>query len=326
MTKEEFLAILDKNLNGTATDAERRLLDEFYRHQLTQSEREWAFSDSERIRMEIFEALNQAIDAEELPKKSIQSRRWLRVAASVTILLAAALTLYLTRSTPTQINYITTSTQRGEQRTETLPDGSIVHLNAESSIIFPETFTSTNDRNIQLTGEAFFEVAKDETKPFVIHSANLITTVLGTSFNVRAYPEESTVAVTVATGRVSIRAGGDDNIKHVEELLAPGEQGVFDKLSTRIEKSSVNAEKYLAWKDGTILMENTSLEEAAEILGRWYNAEFVFRNPELKKCTIDGKFRNDQLENILENLRFLVGLEYRIEPGNRIVIDGKSCH
>ena len=106
----------------------------------------------------------------------------------------------------------------------------------------------------------------------------------------------------------------------------PGEQGLYDKVSAQIAKSNVKLEKYLAWKDGTILLEGASLEEATDILGRWYDAEFVFKNPELMTCTIDGKFRNDQLENILENLRFLLGIEYRIEAGNRIIIDGKSCH
>lgn len=326
MTKAEFLAILDKHLDGTATDRERRLLDDFYRHQLAQSEKAWTFTEKERIRLEIFESLNRAIDEDMRQHHHPRSGRMWWVAASVAILFVAGLGLYLTRVAPAEIQYLTTTTPRGEQTTVTLPDGSVVRLNAESTITFPEQFVDLESRNIQLTGEAFFDVARDESKPFNIRSGDLVTTVLGTSFNVRAYPEDDMIAVTVATGKVEIKATSDQHQEADSQVLIPGEQGLYDRFSSKIAKSSVKLEKYLAWKDGTILLEGTSLKEATDILGRWYNVEFIFNNPDLKTCTIDGKFRNDKLENILENLRFLLGIEYRMEAGNKIVIDGKSCH
>lgn len=326
MTKAEFLAILDKHLDGTATDRERRLLDDFYRHHLAQPTKEWTFTERERIRLEVFESLNRAIDEDMRQHHRARFGRMWWIAASVVILFAASLGLYLTQTAPAEIQYLTTTTPRGAQTTVTLPDGSVVRLNAESSITFPEQFIDLESRNIQLSGEAFFEVARDEAKPFVIRSGDLITTVLGTSFNVRAYPEDEMIAVTVATGKVRIERESDQHQEGDNQLLIPGEQGLYDRLSSKIAKSDVNLEKYLAWKDGTILLEGTSLKEATDILGRWYDVEFVFKNPDLKTCTIDGKFRNDKLGNILENLRFLLGIEYRMEAGNKIVIDGKSCH
>lgn len=326
MTKAEFLAILEKHIDGTASATERRLLDDFYHHHVTQSQKDWTFTDQERIRVEIFASLSQAIDEEVRQYRRARLGKILRLAASFSILVAAGLGLYLSRFSPVEIKYTTTTTARGEQKTVSLPDGSVVRLNAESSITFPEQFTSSDARNIQLNGEAFFEVAREEEKPFVIRSGDLVTTVLGTSFNIRAYPGDEMIAVTVATGKVRIEAADDERQEKRSQLLVPGEQGLYDKLSANLGKSHVKLEKYLAWKDGTILLEGASLEEATDILGRWYDAEFVFKNPGLKTCTIDGKFRNDQLENILENLRFLLGIEYRIEPGNKIIIDGKSCH
>lgn len=325
MTKAEFLAILDKHLNGTATDRERRLIDNFYRDHLAQSEKEWTFTDSERIRIEILQSLNHAIDEDVRQHRRAPARTWW-VAASVAILMAVGFGLYLTRIASQEIQYVTAETQRGEQTTVTLPDGSVVRLNAESSITYPQQFTSLETRDIQLSGEAFFDVAHDEEKPFIIRSGDLVTTVLGTSFNIRAYPEDKNIAVTVATGKVSIAVARHQDQRTVGELLVPGEQGLYDKVSAQIAKTNVKLERYLAWKDGTILLEGASLKEATDILGRWYDAEFVFKNPELMTCTIDGKFRNDQLENILENLRFLLGIDYRIEAGNKIIIDGKSCH
>lgn len=325
MTKGEFLAILEKHLDGTATEAERGLLDDFYRHHLAQSEKEWTFTEKERIRVEVFESLNRAIDEDLLQHRRARPGRIGWVAATIAILLAAAIGLYLMRHTSAEIQYLTITTQRGEQRTVTLPDGSQVRLNAESSITFPEQFTALETRNVELAGEAFFDVVRDEAKPFIIRSGDLVTTVLGTSFNIRSYPEDETIAVTVASGKVSIEAAAGQH-QTGSQLLVPGEQGLYNKASANINKSHVTLERFLAWKDGTILLEGASLKEATDILGRWYNAEFVFKNPDLKKCTIDGKFRNDQLANILENLRFLMGFEYRIEEGNKIIIDGESCH
>lgn len=322
MTKAEFLAILDKVLNGTATEAERTLVDDFYRHHLAQSDEEWAFTDKERIRIEILESLNRAIDESESQRDARPPRIWW-VAASVALLIAAAVGLYLTRIAPSEIRYVTTTAQRGEQITVSLPDSSVVRLNAESSITYPENFENSETRKVELVGEAFFEVKRDEAKPFIIRSDDLVTTVLGTSFNIHAYPEDQAITVTVATGKVSIEVAGDQQADR--QLLITGEQGHYSKGAGNITKTNVNLEKYLAWKDGTILLESATLKEATDILGRWYNTEFVFKNPELKTCTIDGKFRNDQLPNILENLRFLLGIEYQIEAGNRIIIDGKSC-
>lgn len=324
MTKAEFLAILDKHLDGTVSETERSVLDDFYRHHLAQSQKEWELTEKERIRIEIFESLNRAIDEDVRQHHHVRSGRMWWVAASVAVLVAAAVGLYLTRIVGAEIQYVTTTTQRGEQTTVTLSDGSVVRLNAESSITFPEQFAASDPRTIKLRGEAFFDVARDEKKPFVIQSGDLITTVLGTSFNIRAYPEDETIAVTVATGKVKIEFADRQHQNGGAAFLASGEQGLYDQ--SKITKTSVTLEKYLAWKDGTILLEGTSLQEATDILGRWYDVDFVFENPDMKTCTIDGKFRNDELKNILENLRFLLGIEYRMEAGDRIIIDGESCH
>jgi len=326
MTKAEFLAILEKHLDGTATAAERRVLDNFYQHHLARSKKEWMFTESERIRLEIFESLNRAIDADVRQQRRPVFNKTLRIAATVIIILTAGIGLYLTRFAAPEIQYTTITTPRGQQKTITLSDGSVVHLNAESSITFPEQFAALDSRNIQFSGEAFFEVTPDKTKPFIIHSEGLITTVVGTSFNVQAYPEDETIAVTVATGKVRIEVVDDQQRETASELLNPGQQGLYDKRSARIARTQVQMEKYFAWKDGTILLQGATLKEATDILGRWYDAEFIFENPDLKTCTIDGKFRNDQLPNILENLRFLMGIEYRIEEGNKVIINGKSCH
>ena len=88
----------------------------------------------------------------------------------------------------------------------------------------------------------------------------------------------------------------------------------------------MSLDKHLAWKDGTILFERATMAEATDVLGRWFNASFVFENEAIKNCIINGEFKNDQLSNILENLRFLTNLEYVVKPGNQIIVSGNSCN
>lgn len=325
MTKKEFLNILEKYLEGIATKTEKKLLDDFYHHYLKNSEEyweEWKMSDRERVRVQLYQRLNQKIDEEVAKQKSNRLIIW-RVAASVIFLLSVSAWVYWMQTDVPEVQYITKTTQKGQRATVKLSDGSTVQLNAESSITFPEKFTTLETRDIQLAGEAFFDVARDETKPFRVMSDDLVTTVLGTTFNIEAYPENGSILVTVATGKVKIEHS--NSVRSKSQLLTPGQQGLFDKQSAQITKSEVDMDKYLAWRTGNILMENVTLEEAAEILSRWYDVTFVFRNPAMKNCMIDGKFRSDKLENILDNLKVLIDIEYQIEAGNEIILIGKSC-
>ncbi|MEO1254993.1 MAG: FecR domain-containing protein, partial [Bacteroidota bacterium] len=255
------------------------------------------------------------------------------------LLIGIGFWIYFTQAIAPEINYITKTTQRGQRATITLSDGSIVRLNAESSITFPESFAQLETRDIQLIGEAFFDVARNESKPFKIKSGELLTTVLGTSFNINAYPEKESIAVTVATGKVRVEASDQQSINEgysepalstdrlvEEEVLIPGQQAVFDKQTLNITKSEINLDKYLAWEKGIILMDNVTLEKATEILSRWYGATFSFENEAIKGCSIDGEFKNDRLTNILDNIKVLMDIDYQIKPDNKIIITGNSCN
>ena len=338
MTKEEFLAILDKYLEGKASSAEKKLLDEFYDHQLKKSEdywHTWALTDKERIRIELYTSLERAVDQDLQSAGSLKApwfSPWkspLKVAASMALLVGVGLWFFMLMTADPEIRYITKTTQRGQRATITLGDGSTVQLNAESAITFPEQFPSSGERSIQLQGEAFFEVSHNPEKPFIVDAGDLKTTVLGTSFNVRAYPENPSVSVTVASGKVQVQplTPPDAGVPETAQVyLTAGQQARYHSEAAGISKTTVSLDEHLAWKDGTILLNQVTIEEAAGILGRWYDVEFVFNNEAIKHCIINGKFKSDKLVNILDNLHFLVGLEYSIGLGKKITISGASCN
>lgn len=329
MTKREFLSLTDKYNQGICSPEEKEVIERFCEKvQLQEISARWDLSEEEAIRIRLLTRILKSVDQTEADPRQAQGKdRSLRVVwrvAAAVAFMAVLSGLYLAYQAQHAVRYVTKAAARGERTTVTLSDGSVVRLNAESTITFPEHFRATT-REIALQGEAFFEVAKDPEKPFVITTGNLTTTVLGTSFNVQAYPESTTITVTVATGKVRVEGRNRKALIAQAELL-PGQQAVYDTKTSAIAKAQVALDKYLAWKDDIILLDRVTMGEAAALLSRWYNAEIIFENDAIRNCVINGEFRNDALANVMENLQFLTGMEYKILPGNRVVISGKSCH
>ncbi|MCR9011403.1 FecR family protein [Gabonibacter chumensis] len=148
-----------------------------------------------------------------------------------------------------------------------LADGTKVWLNAESELSYPVSFNAV-ERDVELRGEAYFEVTKSEV-PFVVKTGNMDVRVLGTAFNVMAYADESNVEVTLEEGSVRIHA--DDK----ETLLSPGQQAVFEKTDSILRIKEVNTKIYTGWRSGEFLFEGESLERVGRKLARWYDMEIV---------------------------------------------------
>lgn len=320
MTKSKFQELLDRYFNGIVSDSERELIDQFY-SKSQEIEGGWeSFTEDRKkqLRTEIYEAIQKEKNVKEIKNNPFRSWVW-KVAASIVLALGTGIAVYLTQLQEPEINYITKSTKRGQKATVTLSDGSIVRLNSESSITYPEIFASLDTRAIKLTGEAFFDVQRNPEKPFIIRSGGVLTTVLGTSFNIAAFPEVDEIEVTVATGRVKVESNSD----LVTELI-PGQQASFSKLKKALVVSEVDVEKYMAWKDGVIHFPNISFLEASKILERWYDVEFAFDHPELKKCRIKGKFQSGSLDDILSNLMYFMDFNYDL-TNKTVKIHGSGC-
>ncbi|WP_020533291.1 FecR family protein [Flexithrix dorotheae] len=204
------------------------------------------------------------------------------------------------------IETIERETPKGTKLILTLKDGTRVKLNAESKLSFPESF-SDEFREVTLVGEAFFEVAKDSTKPFVIKSGNLTTTVLGTAFNIKAYPGEEDIKVAVEEGKVKV-----ETAKKQTNMLVANEMVTFNKMAGGIQKSHFNPAEILCWKENTICFKDASFDEIKTTLERWYGVDFIMKEGLEIKEEFNGTFVNKSLEEVLIGLNYTSNFKYDI--------------
>lgn len=186
---------------------------------------------------------------------------------------------------------------RGGEFCLTLSDGTRVWLNSETSIQYPVVF-GTKERRVFIQGEAYFEVAKDTKKPFTVQFMSSSVTVLGTSFNIRAYPEEKQSQTTLAEGSVRIYSPGSSI------LLKPGEQAEVNALSGEMVKKEVEVKTFTSWKDGRFVFEQEPLENIMRTLERWYDIRVIFRDEGAKRISLSGNLKRygdfSQVMNMLQ--------------------------
>lgn len=180
-----------------------------------------------------------------------------------------------------EIKYNSLVTPRSKVYNVVLADGTKVWLNASSAIKYPVSFVG-DIRKVYLTGEAYFEVAHDKTKPFIVSTSQMDVEVLGTTFNVMAYPEDKTVETTLVTGQVKIRT--DKN----KLLLEPGMQASLDKETQLLDKNEANTDLITSWRFGKYVFEYENLEGVMSKLSRWYDVDVSFANLEKKNIHFSG--------------------------------------
>lgn len=208
------------------------------------------------------------------------------------------------------IAYNTISTPRGGQYQVILPDGSHVWLNAASSIKYPTTFAG-NIRKVEITGEAYFEVAHNAAKPFRVSSNGQTVDVLGTHFNINAYNDEQVIKTTLLEG--SVRVTANNNIR----VLKPGEQSRL-ALDGDLKVNEANLAEAIAWKNGLFYFENTSLQNVMHQLARWYNVEIDYEGT-IPNRTFTGKIHRDvNVSEVLEILKF-TKVTFKIESKKIVV-------
>jgi len=209
--------------------------------------------------------------------------------------------------------YNTISTPRGGQYQVTLADGTKVWLNAESSIRFPTAFAGKN-REVELTGEAYFEVKADKSKPFVVKAGQTETRVLGTNFNIMAYSDEGAVKTTLLDGAVSMALGTQST------LLQPGEQGQYDAGRGNMTTRMVNTRAVVAWKDGYYFFDRTPVQNVMRQIARWYDVTIVYQGAAPKDEIVGKLPRTADVKDVLHIME-LIGIHFKIE-GKTIVVQG----
>lgn len=207
--------------------------------------------------------------------------------------------------------YNTLTTPRGGQYQLILPDGSKVWLNASSSIHFPTAFIG-KQRDVELTGEAYFEVAKNKEKPFRVNVNGMQVEVLGTHFNVNDYGDEGNIKTSLLEGSVKIKSG------QTSGLLKPGEQAVLDKNASKIEIKKADMNEVVAWKNGLFEFDGAGVTTIMREISRWYDVDIVYEG-EIPVRRFEGKISRDaQLSDVLKILE-LSDVKFKVE-GRKIVV------
>lgn len=208
--------------------------------------------------------------------------------------------------------YNTLSTPRGAQFRVTLSDGTKVWLNSASSLKYPAAFTG-KERTVELQGQGYFEVSKNAGQPFKVKVNNMEVNVLGTHFDIMAYPDEKMVNTTLLEGAVQVQSGKE------MQLLKPGQQAILNKESQQLSVQAAAVNKVVAWKDGLFVFNNMDLATILREISRWYDVEIVYEVVPNGKLYGGGISRHLQLSEILHFLEANGINRFKIE-GRKVIV------
>ncbi len=218
-----------------------------------------------------------------------------------------------------EIAFNNLTTPRGGEFKVTLEDGTEVWLNADSRLRYPETFEG-NERRVEITGEAYFKVAKNEEKPFYVVSGGQEVRVYGTEFNVHAYDDEATIFTTLVEGSISLRPIHGNKS---ELMLTPGKQARFNKDNASANVVKVDTEVVTSWRSGTFVFEDQNLEQIMRTLSRWYDFEYEFTDEKVASTIFMGSIpRYGSFGEVVEIFKKMGGIQLH-QRGRRVVISSK---
>lgn len=240
--------------------------------------------------------------------------------AAIFILPLLVYSVYLTSKTKPaethQIVWQTVKTPAGMQTDFLLPDGSHVWLNSGTVFKYPVSFVG-NTRRVELVGEAYFDVIKDASHPFLVKAGKMNVEVKGTRFNLINYTDEKFSKLILESGSVRLFSGDYEERKTIMNIK-PGELAVLDDISNQLSVSKVDVEKYTAWKDGLLIFRDDQMGEVVRKLNRWFNVEIILQSPELKGYVYTATYRDETLPQILELLKISAPIKYSITERKRL--------
>lgn len=324
-THENIPDLLDRYLHGlyTRQDAERLFrywpTEAGSRQTSGQMDELWKQCQQQTAAPERYESYRKEARhlLSRLNKKEKYRRLFLscfRYASLVALLLAFTYGLfrYAGPGPDEAVHYTEIRVKNGERKQLRLPDQTEVVLNAGSCIRYPVRFTGRT-RLVEIDGEAFFEVKRDEAKPFIVRTGAADVKVLGTSFDVKAYAADEQVCVSVRSGKVQV------DMPQASMRLAPNEQLVIDKEKGEFQKRNEDVRRVTAWMQGGLYFNKTPIRSVARELERRYNCTIEFASPGPYEEYIYGEHDNKSLESVLKSIRHSTRIDYRIENGKIIL-------
>jgi transmembrane sensor len=337
MSNIEIYKIIAKSLAGEASPEEHAKVSQWVKasqeHQVLfkRFEAIWSethFNDRHSHQNDIYKTIQKKIE-QKYDQDIYRDRYWgwhktsyfirTGLAASIALIMAVSIVFFpyqqKSDTEPSPPAYVVKENMTRQKSKIPLPDGSVAWLNAESSIRYIEGFKS-DTRRIELDGEAFFEVAENPNKPFEVVSGDILTTALGTSFNVRNFKNQDKTSVFLNSGVVRV-----ENLirKTKPEVLDPGYGISYDRKQGTIDKFMDMNRNIIAWKDGILRFDDADLMAVIEELGIWYGVEIEVKGRPGSGWRYTGEFKNEYLSNVLNSMAYAKKFNYVID-GQKVMI------
>ncbi len=322
--------LIIRYITGQADQFEEKLVhewisqDESHQRDLVRLKNAWVLSglgqetDEARKNQEIQAILKRIRTGQ---KRSISIPVYLRNAAAVLLIAATSgiAGYFFSRVKLAPETYTEIVVPRGERSKVILSDGTTVKLNGDSRLRFPSAFDGKT-REVELEGEAYFNVAHNEKMPFVVKASDFQVEVLGTRFNVNCYSNEQDFTTFLESGRVKI-SSPENHIDNI--VLKPSESLEFDRITGKYLKLTIPDSRMTDWTKGILTVKGETIEELAKKLERRFNIRIVFGDDAVKKHTYTGSIKDEELKTILDALQFASSLNYEI-TGNIVTLSSSG--
>jgi transmembrane sensor len=321
MNEKELKGSVEKYIKSECTPEEKALLEK-YLDSFQGEEDHWINGDIKEkklIEEKIYSSVLENIQLKELNifRKAFHKKYLFRVAASVVFIMLLSYGVIRFSNVfnhKQEIVWIEKTTVFGEKALFSFPDGTNITLNAESRLRYPDRF-GEGERIVYLEGEAYFDVSHDSNKAFIVHSGNLTTTVLGTIFNIKAFPNEKEILISLIDGNIKV-VKAEEGVPKDLLLLRPSQQLVYSRSEDISLVQTFDIQEVTGWKGKTLKVTDEPLENVLVKLERFFGKEFVLLNKEFAKLKITANFKKNSFRTGILVLKKLTGLKYKMESEN----------
>jgi len=268
--------------------------------------------------IEIFERILKPSKQNPWAVRKKIARRSLQLAATISIVFVLSVLFRQIKAEETHPKEVPLTTiikenPRGQKSTSILPDGTRINLNAESQLIIDPKY-GVNERKVHLVGEAFFDVAPDKSKPFIIKTGKVATMVLGTSFNVRSFANEDNIEILVVSGEVSVSDTLGNSI-----LLNPNELLEYDHLNSMIKMTThKNLIPYIGWKDGVLAFRDDDFKQVIDKIEQWYDVKIIIDENFQLHGKYTAEYNHKSLKKVMDGWSYASGFSYTLSKDNTV--------
>jgi transmembrane sensor len=320
MNAKKLAELLQKYEDGQCTEEERYLIEKFYQGFDADEDQLPDRSNMQPAYDALYAQVLSNIRETPVVTGKVFPYRRLVAAAAVLLLCGTAGWYFWGQEKKVEKTVVANKPEKAKKRFIKLSDGSSVLLNEHSELKYPSAFHG-DAREVYLSGEAYFDITANSRQPFIVHTGNVATTVLGTVFNIKALPGDKAVTVTVEQGKVKVEADGKSM-----GVIGSNQQISVDQRGVKYEKNdTVNVLPVVNWVKEDLVFNNVTYEEAAKVLMEQYGIRIVFRQPHLQQCRFTTSFKNQSsLEDILTVLCAFNQSAYSIKD-SIVTISGGNC-